>query len=97
MATLVRERTSRIVEAGYSAQVRVGDDFTGFFSLEDGERKPLAPGDRPRGVVLGPVSGECPAGYAIIPDIEVSNPSIEEILDGRDRQLDAARVVLSRK
>jgi C-terminal processing protease CtpA/Prc len=51
----------------------------------------------PRGVVLGPVSGECPAGYAIIPDIEVSNPSIEEILDGRDRQLDAARVVLSRK
>ncbi len=49
MAALVRERTSRIVEAGYPAQVRVGDDFTGFFSIEEGERRSLAPGDRPRG------------------------------------------------
>ena len=58
---------------------------------------PLAEGHGviiPRGVVLGPVSGQCPADYAIKPDLEVSNPGIEELLSGRDRQLEAARAAL---
>jgi len=61
---------------------------------------PLAEGHGviiPRGVVLGPVSGQCPADYAIKPDLVVSNPGIDEILSGRDRQLDAARAALSQK
>ena len=48
----------------------------------------------PRGVVLGPVSGQCPADYAIKHDLAVSNPGIEELLSGRDRQLEAACVAL---
>lgn len=61
---------------------------------------PLAEGHGviiPRGVVLGPVSGQCPADYAIKPDLEVSNPSIEELLSSRDRQLEAARAALRQR
>ncbi len=48
----------------------------------------------PSGVVLGPISGQDQPGHAIKPDIEVPNPGIEELLSGRDRQLDAARAAL---
>lgn len=61
---------------------------------------PLAEGHGviiPRGVVLGPVSGQCPADYAIKPDVEVSNPGIDELLAGRDRQLEAARAALRQR
>lgn len=71
MAARVRERTSRIVETGYAAQVRVGDDFTGFFSIEGGERKPLAPGARPLGdlspnALLRPMVQDAVLGTAAI-------------------------------
>jgi carboxyl-terminal processing protease len=58
---------------------------------------PLAEGysmSIPTGVVLGPVTGEDQPGHAIKPDVEVSNPSIDELLNGHDRQLDAARAAL---
>jgi C-terminal processing protease CtpA/Prc len=48
----------------------------------------------PSGVVLGPLSGKDQPGHAISPDIEVPNPGIEELLSGRDRQLDTARAAL---
>lgn len=51
----------------------------------------------PQGVVLGPVSGQCPPGYVIQPDIRVANPTIAEISAGQDPQLDAARAVLVKK
>lgn len=51
----------------------------------------------PQGIVLGPVSGRCPPGYAVQPDLEIANPTIEELIAGRDRQLDAARAVLVQK
>jgi C-terminal processing protease CtpA/Prc len=49
----------------------------------------------PTGVVLGPLSGKDQPGHAIRPDIEVPNPSIEELLSGRDRQLDTARLAVA--
>jgi C-terminal processing protease CtpA/Prc len=48
----------------------------------------------PTGVVLGPVTGEDQPGHAIKPDLEVPNPSLDELLNGRDRQLNAARAAL---
>lgn len=48
----------------------------------------------PTGVVLGPVSGEVPSGFALKPDVEVPNASIEKLLSGRDDQLAAARALL---
>lgn len=51
----------------------------------------------PNGTVLGPVTGAVPAGYSVKPDIDVPNPTIEELLSGRDRQLDAARAALPRR
>ena len=51
----------------------------------------------PSGVVLGPLSGKDQPGHAIKPDTEVPNPSIEELLGGRDRQLDTARAALLSK
>jgi C-terminal processing protease CtpA/Prc len=48
----------------------------------------------PTGVVLGPMTGEDQPGHAIKPDVEVSNPSMDELLNGRDRQLDVARTAL---
>jgi len=48
----------------------------------------------PSGVVLGPVSGKDQPGHAIEPDIEVPNRSIEELLSGRDPQMDTARAAL---
>jgi len=50
----------------------------------------------PNGAVVGPVTGEIPAGYSVKPDIDVPNPTLEELLSGRDRQLDAARAALAR-
>lgn len=51
----------------------------------------------PNGAVLGPVTGEVPPGYSVKPDIDVPNPTIEELRSGRDRQLDAARAALPRR
>jgi C-terminal processing protease CtpA/Prc len=50
----------------------------------------------PTGVVLGPLSRQDQPGHAIRPDIEVNNPSVEELSQGRDRQLEAARELAAR-
>jgi C-terminal processing protease CtpA/Prc len=50
----------------------------------------------PTGLVLGPVSGATPPPYAVKPDVEVANPGIDDLLHGRDGQLDAARGAFSR-
>jgi C-terminal processing protease CtpA/Prc len=49
----------------------------------------------PTGVVLGPVSGQDQPGHAVKPDIDAPNPSIAELLSGRDPQLEAARAALT--
>ena len=49
----------------------------------------------PTGVVLGPVTRVDQPGHAIKPDIEVPNPTIDELISGRDRQLEAARAALA--
>jgi uncharacterized protein YllA (UPF0747 family) len=41
----VNQRTARLQESGYAAQVRVDGDFTGFFSLDRGMREAILPGD----------------------------------------------------
>lgn len=48
----------------------------------------------PTGVVLGPVTGEVPSGFAIKPDLDLANPSIDELLRGHDGQLAAARALV---
>ena len=50
----------------------------------------------PTGVVLGPLSRQDQPGHAVRPDIEVNNPSVEELSQGRDRQLEAARALAAR-
>ncbi|MEO7599047.1 MAG: S41 family peptidase [Opitutus sp.] len=50
----------------------------------------------PTGAVRGPVSGTTPSSYAVIPDTIVANPSIEDLMAGRDPQLDAARAAIER-
>jgi C-terminal processing protease CtpA/Prc len=68
--------------------------------LTEFARQPLGEGHVliiPTGVVLGPVSGRDQPGHAIKPDLEVPNPDVAELLAGRDRQLEAARAVISRK
>ncbi|HEX2851803.1 MAG TPA: S41 family peptidase [Opitutaceae bacterium] len=60
---------------------------------------PLAPGYTmtiPTGAVRGPLTGTTPHGYAIVPDLVVANPGIDDLLRGRDGQLDAARAALPR-
>ena len=44
----------------------------------------------PTGIVLGPVTGKPQPGHALQPDIEIPNPGIDDLLQGRDLQLDAA-------
>ena len=48
----------------------------------------------PTGVVLGPVSGKDQPGHAIKPDLDIPNPSIDELLRGHDAQRDAARSLM---
>ena len=50
----------------------------------------------PTGVVLGPLSRQDQPGHAVRPDIEVTNPSVDELSQGRDRQLEAARALAGR-
>ena len=50
----VLERSREISEAGYTAQVRVNDEFTGLFTYRGRSREPLVPGDVARGVELSP-------------------------------------------
>jgi C-terminal processing protease CtpA/Prc len=50
----------------------------------------------PTGAVRGPVTGATPQDYAIKPDLEVANPSLDDLLHGRDGQLQAARATLPR-
>jgi len=50
----------------------------------------------PTGVVLGPLSGEDLPGHAVRPDIDVTNPSVDELLNRRDRQLEVARALAVR-
>lgn len=50
----------------------------------------------PTGAVRGPVTGATPRDYAIKPDLEVANPTIDELLHHQDRQLEAARAALRR-
>lgn len=60
---------------------------------------PLAPGygmTIPTGVVLGPISGKDQPAHAVKPDIEVANPTIDELLGGHDRQLETARAKLAK-
>lgn len=45
----------------------------------------------PTGPIVGPVTRTALPGYQLTPDVEVSNASIEELVNGTDRQLDAAR------
>lgn len=65
--------------------------------LTEGEFIPLGDGHAlmiPTGVVLGPVSRQDQPGHAVVPDRAVSDPTIDELRSGRDRQLDAARDLL---
>jgi carboxyl-terminal processing protease len=48
----------------------------------------------PTGAVRGPMTGVTPRDYAIKPDLQVANPTIDDLLHGRDRQLEAARAAL---
>jgi carboxyl-terminal processing protease len=48
----------------------------------------------PTGLVLGPVSRADQLGHRIRPDVEVPNAGIDDLLLGRDRQLQAARSAL---
>jgi len=69
-----------------------GGGLTEFSSL------PLAEGYAliyPTGMVFGPVTDALQPGYAVKPDIEVSNPDLAEFSSGRDRQLEAARAALA--
>jgi hypothetical protein len=50
----------------------------------------------PTGVVLGPLSAEDQPGHAVRPDMEAANPSVDELLNGRDRQLEVARALAAR-
>jgi C-terminal processing protease CtpA/Prc len=50
----------------------------------------------PTGIVLGPVTGKDQPDHSIQPDIEIPNPSIEDLLKGIDVQLDAGRDALTR-
>jgi C-terminal processing protease CtpA/Prc len=50
----------------------------------------------PTGVVLGPVTGAVPPTYALKPDLEIANPSTDDLQHGRDSQLDAARAAIPR-
>ncbi|MEO7414928.1 MAG: S41 family peptidase [Opitutaceae bacterium] len=60
---------------------------------------PLADGysmTTPTGAVRGPISRATPPSYAVIPNLVVPNPSIEDLLAGKDAQLDAARAAIER-
>jgi C-terminal processing protease CtpA/Prc len=48
----------------------------------------------PTGLVLGPVSRAEQPGHRIQPDVELPNAGIDELLHGRDPQLQAARSAL---
>lgn len=50
----------------------------------------------PTGAIVGPVTRTALPGYQVAPDVEVSNPSIDELMSGTDRQLDAARSAIPR-
>ncbi|HEY0230146.1 MAG TPA: S41 family peptidase [Dokdonella sp.] len=59
--------------------------------------KPLADGYAlviPTAVVVGPVSRSDQPGHAVHPDVDMPNPTVDELVRGRDRQLDAARAWL---
>ena len=49
----------------------------------------------PGGAALGPISGAAQPNYALKPDVEISNPTIDEMIRGEDRQLDAARALFA--
>lgn len=50
----------------------------------------------PTGPIVGPVMRTALPGYQIAPDVEVSNPSLDELVSGTDRQLEAARLAIPR-
>jgi C-terminal processing protease CtpA/Prc len=67
--------------------------------LTEFSRIPLAEGYAmtiPTGAVRGPITGTTPPSYTVKPDTSIANPSIEDLLAGRDGQLDAARAVIER-
>jgi C-terminal processing protease CtpA/Prc len=45
----------------------------------------------PTGLVLGPVTRADQPGHAVRPDIELQNADIDDLVHGRDPQLQAAR------
>jgi len=58
---------------------------------------PLAPGyamNIPTGVVVGPITGKVQPGHAVHPDVEIPNSTLDDLLHGRDAQLDAACSVI---
>jgi carboxyl-terminal processing protease len=51
----------------------------------------------PTGVVLGPITARDQPDHAVKPDLEIASPTVDELVSGRDRQLDAALAELTRR
>jgi C-terminal processing protease CtpA/Prc len=103
VAVLVNEQTVSAGEALALALRELGSipivGQTTAGGLTEMDFVPLAPGYSmtiPTGLVLGPVTRKDQPGHAVKPDVEIANPTIEELLAGRDRQLEAARAALAR-